>query len=310
MMPNQVVINSASIRHAAEVVATKARLLPGAKIYGVPRGGMLAAYAIAAVIDGRVVDEPMQADFIVDDLMDSGATMIRYAGMFPNTPRGVLYYKKGACSPAAFNCCYTGLELPNAWVVLPWEKIDDHDSSAEDSVVRMLQAIGEDPNREGLKETPTRVVKAWGEWFKGYRQKPEDFIKTFEDGAENCDEMVLLTEIPVFSHCEHHLAPFIGVAHVAYIPNGRIVGLSKIPKIVDMFARRLQVQERLTNQIADCLQATLSPLGVAVVVKAKHFCMATRGVKMPNVDTTTSAMRGVFFSKPETRAEFMGLLPK
>lgn len=177
-----------------------------------------------------------------------------------------------------------------------------------DAVRLMLRLIGDDPQREGLKETPERVLRAYGEWFKGYAQDPADLFKVFEDGAEGADEMVLLTNIPVFSHCEHHITPIVGVAHVAYIPNKRIIGISKLARVVDLFSRRLQVQERLTNQIADTIQDHLQPLGVAVIVKAKHFCMATRGVNTPNVDTITSAMRGAFMEKPQTRAEFMSLV--
>lgn len=174
-------------------------------------------------------------------------------------------------------------------------------------ISEILGYIGDDPNREGLQETPDRVIRAYDEWFAGYRQDPADLFKVFEDGAEGCDEMVLLTDIPVFSHCEHHITPIVGVAHVAYIPNKKIVGISKIARVVDLFSRRLQVQERLTNQIADAIQEHLDPLGVAVVVRAKHFCMATRGVKMPNVDTTTSALRGVF-KEGTPRAEFLSLI--
>lgn len=174
----------------------------------------------------------------------------------------------------------------------------------QELVYHMLKQIGDDPDREGLKETPDRVVKAWATWFAGYSQNPADLFKMFEDGAQGADEMVLLTNIPVFSHCEHHVTPIVGVAHVAYIPNGRIVGISKLARVVDLFARRLQVQERLTNQIADCLDTNLGPLGVAVNITAKHFCMATRGVQMPNVDTTTSALRGVFKDVDRTRSEF------
>lgn len=174
-------------------------------------------------------------------------------------------------------------------------------------ISEILGYIGDDPNREGLQETPDRVIRAYDEWFAGYRQDPADLFKVFEDGAEGCDEMVLLTDIPVFSHCEHHITPIVGVAHVAYVPNKKIVGISKIARVVDLFSRRLQVQERLTNQIADAIQEHLDPLGVAVVVRAKHFCMATRGVKMPNVDTTTSALRGVF-KEGTPRAEFLSLI--
>lgn len=180
--------------------------------------------------------------------------------------------------------------------------------SAQDTVRNMLHLIGENPEREGLKETPDRVVAAWREWFAGYDQDPASFLKTFEDGAEGAQEMVLLTDIPVRSHCEHHITPIIGVAHVAYVPDKRIVGISKLARVVDTFARRLQVQERLTAQIADCLYDGLMPRGVAVIVTAKHFCMSTRGVNTPNVNTTTSALRGVFMDEPEVRAEFFSLV--
>lgn len=174
------------------------------------------------------------------------------------------------------------------------------------AVKLMLVAIGEDPEREGLRETPGRVVKAWAEWFSGYKEDPAALLKTFEDGAQDYNEMVLLDSIPVQSHCEHHLAPFVGTAVVAYIPNGRIVGLSKLVRLVDVFAKRLQVQERLTNQIADTLMQELRPKGAAVLIRAEHFCMATRGVHAPGVFTTTSTLRGVFM-EPEARAEFLSL---
>lgn len=176
-------------------------------------------------------------------------------------------------------------------------------------VRNMLETIGDDPNREGLRETPSRVVRAWGEWFAGYTVNPLDLLrKDFSDGAENANELVLLTNIPVQSHCEHHITPIIGVAHVAYIPNGRIVGISKLARVVDAYARRLQVQERLGNQIADAIQDVLQPGAVGVVITAKHFCMATRGVKMPAVDTTTSALRGALKTDAALRAEFFSLI--
>lgn len=177
-----------------------------------------------------------------------------------------------------------------------------------DHVREMLIDIGEDPKREGLKDTPLRVVRARAEWFAGYDQEPGDVLKVFKDGAQNVDEMVVLTDIPVMSFCEHHIIPFIGVAHIAYIPKGRIVGLSKLPRLVDVFARRLQVQERLTNQIADALMEHLKPLGVGVVIKANHLCMVTRGIKVPGVMTTTSSMRGVFRTKPAARSEFLSFV--
>ena len=179
---------------------------------------------------------------------------------------------------------------------------------AQAGVRDMLRYVGDDPDREGLQETPARVVAAWEEWFSGYGKDPKDLFKVFEDGAERADEIVLLTNIPVHSQCEHHVTPIIGVAHVAYIPNGKIVGISKLARLVDLYARRLQVQERLTNQIADAIEQHLEPQAVGVIITAKHFCMATRGVKMPGVDTTTSAMRGAFRDEPSARAELLNLI--
>lgn len=183
-----------------------------------------------------------------------------------------------------------------------------HHADCKDVVSDMLRLIGEDTSREGLLETPDRVARAWNEWFSGYKQDPADLFKTFDDGAEGADGILLLTNIPVASHCEHHITPIIGVAHVAYIPNGKIIGISKLARLVDLFSRRLQVQERLTNQIADAIEQHLEPLGVAVIITAKHFCMATRGVRMPDVDTTTSAMRGAFRDEPAARAELLQLI--
>lgn len=173
-------------------------------------------------------------------------------------------------------------------------------------VTDLLTFIGEDPSREGLRETPDRVLKAWREWTSGYSQDPAKVLKSFEDGAEGYDEMILLDAIPVQSHCEHHLAPFVGTAAVGYIPNGRIVGLSKIPRLVNIFSKRLQVQERLTNQIAEAMMEHLKPKGVGVVIRAEHYCMATRGVHTPGVITTTSALRGIFM-EASVRAEFLAL---
>jgi GTP cyclohydrolase I len=171
----------------------------------------------------------------------------------------------------------------------------------------LLTAIGENPDREGLRETPARVLKAWTEWSEGYRIDPADILKVFEDGAENVDEMVIVHGIPIVSKCEHHLADIVGVAHIGYIPNGRIVGLSKLARLAEVFSRRLQVQERLTNQIADALDENLRPLGVGVLVRAAHHCMSTRGVRIHGAATTTSAMRGALRLDPAARAEFLSL---
>ncbi|MSZ47772.1 MAG: GTP cyclohydrolase I FolE, partial [Actinobacteria bacterium] len=162
---------------------------------------------------------------------------------------------------------------------------------AEKAVRELLLALGEDPERDGLKETPARVARAFKENFEGLWQKPEDVLTTtFDIGHE---ELVIIRDIEVFSHCEHHLTPFHGVAHVGYIPSGKITGLSKVARLVDLFARRPQVQERLTTQIADALVEILKPMGVIVIIDCEHLCMSMRGVRKSQARTTTSAVRGV-----------------
>lgn len=177
-----------------------------------------------------------------------------------------------------------------------------------DLVRRLLVYIGEDPDREGLLETPARFLKAWEEYTRGYRERPEDILKSFEDGAQSVDEMVIVRDIPVYSLCEHHLAPFFGRAYVGYVPDRRILGLSKISRLVEIYGRRLQVQERLTNQIADALDTHLQPLGVAVVIECRHMCMESRGVRHTGTATVTSALRGSIKSNADTRREFLSLI--
>ena len=177
----------------------------------------------------------------------------------------------------------------------------------EDIIKRLLIYIGEDPKREGLRETPRRVLKGWKEWASGYGQDPKNILKTFKDGADGCNELVIVHNIPVVSRCEHHLADIIGHAHVGYIPKGKIVGLSKLARLVEIFARRLQVQERMTIQIANALVEHLEPVGVGVLIRASHACMSTRGVKIHGSMTTTSAMRGALLKEPSARKEFLDL---
>jgi GTP cyclohydrolase I len=177
----------------------------------------------------------------------------------------------------------------------------------EEAVYLLLEGIGEDPDRPGIRGTPGRVARMLDDILGGLKIDPAEDLEVFQD--ERHDEMVLIRNIPLYSVCEHHLLPFAGVAHVAYIPKeGRIVGLSKIARLVDILARRLQVQERLTKQIADTLNAILNPLGVMVVIEAEHLCMSMRGVKKPKAITVTSAVRGSFRNNPATRTEAMMLI--
>lgn len=181
------------------------------------------------------------------------------------------------------------------------------DFMKHDVIEQLLRLIiGEDSERGGLLETPARMVKAWQHWTSGYDKNPADILKVFEDGAEGVTEMVVVRDIPIYSKCEHHLADIFGTATIGYLPNGKIVGLSKLNRLADMFARRLQVQERMTNQIADALMEHLEPLGCGVVITARHMCMESRGVQQSS-NTTTSALRGLFKDDPTVRAEFLAL---
>lgn len=172
---------------------------------------------------------------------------------------------------------------------------------------KVLENLGEDPSREGLKDTPKRVAKSMQFLLQGYKQDPEQIIRSAMF-REDYQQMVLVKDIELFSMCEHHMIPFFGKAHVAYIPNNYITGLSKIARVVEAFARRLQVQERLTTQIRDCIQDTLQPMGVAVVIEAKHMCMVMRGIQKQNSVTTTSAFTGAFIKNSKTREEFIHLI--
>src|SRR5882672_8364444 len=179
---------------------------------------------------------------------------------------------------------------------------------AEKAVHTLLRWAGDDPSREGLADTPARVAKAFEDWFSGYSQDPEEYLtRTFEE-VEGYDEMVVLRDIRFESHCEHHLAPIIGRAHVGYLPARKVVGISKLARVVDAYARRLQVQEKMNAQIANCIQQVLEPKGVAVVIEAAHQCMTTRGVHKPGVVMVTSTMLGAFREDARTRREFLNMI--
>ena len=190
-------------------------------------------------------------------------------------------------------------------------KIDQYDESCVAEMAQhykeIIRLLGEDPEREGLLKSPERIAKAMLYFTSGYDLDPESILRTAMF-HEDYKQMVVVKDIELYSLCEHHLVPFVGKAHVAYIPNGTIVGLSKIPRVVDAYARRMQVQERLTKQIKDCIQNTLNPLGVAVVIEAQHMCMSMRGVQKQNSVTTTSDFTGAFMKDPKTREEFMHII--
>lgn len=196
---------------------------------------------------------------------------------------------------------HTSVPLPNTLTRPSREE-------AEAAVRTLLRWAGDDPGREGLVDTPARVVRAYEEFFAGYEQDPEDILRrTFEE-VEGYDEMVLLRDIRLESHCEHHVVPIIGKAHVAYLPDRRVVGISKLARVVEVYSRRLQIQEKLTAQIANAINDVLQPKGVAVVIEAAHQCMTTRGVRKPGVTMVTSRMLGIFRDDPRTRREFLSLI--
>ncbi len=178
-------------------------------------------------------------------------------------------------------------------------------TEVENAIQTLLVYIGEDPNREGLKETPQRIMRSYSELFKGYEQDVKDVFKVFEDGA--CDEMAILRNIDFYSTCEHHWLPFFGVAHIAYLPKGKIVGISKLARVLEVYSRRLQVQERLTTQITSALDEHLQPLGSACVLIGKHLCLTCRGVQKQDAEMITSSLTGEF-RNPEVRAEFLQLI--
>jgi len=251
------------------------------KIYGVPRGGQF-----ISGISGYAVDTPEQANVIVDDLYDSGTTYKKWKAKYPDKDFYFLFDKRKK-------------KYKGRWLEFPWEQSGDIE--VEENVIRLLEYFGQDANREGLKETPKRYVK----FFKEFLNPPEWKPTTFS--AEGYDQMIVQTNIPFHSLCEHHIAPFFGNGHIAYIPNKKIIGLSKLARTLETFSRRLQNQERITNQVVDFLMKELEPKGVGCVIKAKHMCMEMRGVKKHDTYTTTSALRGVFENK-QVKDEFFKLI--
>lgn len=253
----------------------------GKVIYGVPKNGMLLT---AFLKNARATYFPHEADLILDDLIESGATRDRFKSKFPHIPFKALIKKKPG----------------DPWIWFPWER----EEAPEDAVIRLLQHIKEDPKREGLRDTPKRVLKALTEMTTGYALSPESVLGTVF--TEDYDEMVLLRDIEFTSLCEHHMLPFTGTVDVGYIANGKVVGLSKLARLVNVFSQRLQIQERMTQQIAHAL-TVLKPKGIGVVVKAHHQCMSCRGVKQSNSLMVTSCLLGKMRSNSAARSEFLQL---
>jgi len=294
------------------------------KVYGVPQGGVFVAILIAKALKqyvtlkaemtkkelvairangcrprGQVlnwkcdititlVEDPSIADVFVDDIVDSGKTKARYLKIKKIPFISLVKKEKGV------------------FTSFPWERMSGDNSGVHDNIVRILQYLGEDPDREGLKETPDRVVKSYDTLFGGYKLDPKDVIKVFTDGS--CDEMVVLKNIEFYSTCEHHMLPFFGKAHIAYLPNKKVIGVSKLIRLLEIFSRRLQIQERLCQEVTEALDKYLEPNGSACIMEAQHFCITARGVQKQHSIMTTSSLTGSFKDKPQTRVELLDLI--
>ena len=262
-------------------------------VYGVPRGGTYPASIIARELGVEQVYDPEKitdSTLIVDDLIDSGKTISAY----PNNDKAVVYIKTGKIGL----CTFFGRGVGNEWIIFP----DEGSTTVEDNCARILQYIGEDVTREGLVETPSRMRRAYDEIFAGYRMNPEDVCKTFIDGA--CKEPVMLRNCEYYSTCEHHFFPFYGHISIAYIPNGKVIGVSKLARLVDVYSKRMQIQERMTGQIAETIERLIQPAGVFVYCTGKHFCMTSRGVKKQEAEMITMSYRGEY-SDPAKREEIL-----
>lgn len=253
-------------------------------VFGIPKGGMI----VSNFLECKKTHDPNEATVIVDDIVDSGRTKKLHTENFPKA-RFITVVDKQIGSK------YDG------YIVFPWEQAEE---DAEHTVAKMIEHLGDNPLREGIIDTPKRVVKSWKTIYGGYNQTPEEVLKTSFN--VDYDEMIISKDIEFYSTCEHHMLPFFGKAHIAYIPRANVVGLSKLSRLLEVYARRMQIQERLTNQIADGMMKVMNPLGCGVIIEAKHFCMVCRGVQKKNSTMITSAIRGLFKSA-EVKNEFHSL---
>jgi GTP cyclohydrolase I len=266
-------------------------------LFPVLNGGAVPAAILSKFTGLPILNELSVNCLVVDDVVDSGVTRKK----FEDYPFAALHIKKD--TPVQFLPTYYAQKM-TGWIKYWWEEKEE--SPIHENIIRVLEYIGENPNREGIVETPSRVVRSWEELFAGYKQDPHDVIKTFESGGY--DQIVLLRDIELYSMCEHHMLPFVGRAHVAYIPGGRVIGISKLARLVDIFSRRLQIQERIGEQVTKILMEELNAQGAACIIEADHFCIRMRGVGKQHSTMVTSSMKGVFLTKPEARAELMGLI--
>lgn len=267
-------------------------------IYGVPRGGTYPAAMLCQILGIPQVFDPADIKpdtLIVDDLIDSGKTLSAYSN-----DKAVIYVKAGKIKEIT----WFGRGIGTEWVVFP----DESGCGIEENFKRTLEYIGEDTSREGLIETPKRMQKAYDEIFAGYKINPKDLMKTFQEGT--CEEMVILKNCEFYSTCEHHFFPFFGHISIGYLPNKKVIGISKLARLVDCFAKRMQIQERMTSQIADTIMDELDAKGVYVICEGVHFCMTSRGIRKQDCSMVTSAVRGIFKEDAKTRSEFLELIKR
>jgi GTP cyclohydrolase I len=270
------------IYHRVESLA----LDTGVKVWGVPRGGSIVAGIAAITLEVEIVDSPENADIALDDIIDSGATSV------------ALCRDYGLRTVALVDKEREGI---TDWVHFPWEESVQQDIG--ESVRRIIEYIGDDPKRDGIVDTPARVVKSWETLFGGYNEDASSLLTWFHDDT---DEMIISKNIQFYSVCEHHMLPFFGTAVIGYIPNGKVLGISKLSRVVNSFARKLQIQERLTRQIAELIDPFVN--GVGVHIEAQHLCMMARGVGQQDSTMVTNYLSGSFRDEPETRAEFLGVV--
>ena len=289
--------------YEADIMKAVAKVLASgkhySKVFGIPRGGHYPAAIIARHLNAEQVFDPSLIDkttLLVDDLVDSGSTRDEW-----KTRTGCDFCAVYVTD--ADKADYFGeIKAPNDWIVFP----DESGCGIEENAKRILQYIGEDVTREGLIETPKRMRRAWDEVFAGYKTNPHDLVKTFVQGT--CKEMVILKHAEFFSYCEHHFFPFFGHCSIGYLPNQKVIGVSKLARLLDCYSRRMQIQERMTTQIADFLETELEAKGVYVVCEGVHFCMTSRGVRKQDASMVTSAIRGAFIDDAALRAEFLSLV--
>ncbi len=283
-------------------VAEEVRHFPGGLdmicLYGIPRGGIFAAQLVGQALDkcsrlNMLVEDPKKAHVYIDDIIDTGKTQEMWNENDNGKPFVALVDKQ--VKDKHFK----------GWVSFPWERMTNDDGPVE-NIRRLLEYIGEDPERDGLKETPQRVIKSYEKLFGGYKQKPSDIIKTFDF---DCSEMILVKNAEFYSCCEHHMLPFYGKAHIAYIPNkGKVIGISKLVRILEIFSRRLQIQERLCAQITEAINNLIQPIGAGCILEAQHLCMLCRGVEKQNSTMVTSSLTGSFKTSASARAEFINMI--